>query len=134
MDGLGGFETTSILENALPVIEESHRILANNVANAHTPGFTPTHVSFKESLRQALNGAGPSLSLKTTHPGHIDTQSRHPSLVLLDETSAPGRNDESKFDIDREMVEILKNRGKHTVLSSILTKRYQQMREVLRIP
>ncbi len=133
MNELGWYDTTTVLEKALPVLEASHRILANNIANANTPGFAPTHVSFRESLQQALSGTAASTSLKVTHPRHIPSGGVQPGLVLETDTFEPGRNDKSTFDVDREMVELLKNNSRHEILSGILTKRYQQMREVLRM-
>jgi flagellar basal-body rod protein FlgB len=133
VNGLGRYDTTTMLEKALPVVESSHRVLANNIANANTPGFVPTHVSFQESLRQSLAAAGPRMSLETTNPGHISSSGSFPSLVLEADTFEPGRNDQSKFNVEREMVELLKNNGRFNILSGILTKRYQQVREVLRI-
>jgi len=134
VDDIGRYETIKVLEKALPVIEQSHRILANNIANANTPGFSPTHVSFRDSLRLALSGEGRApLGLTTTHQRHIVSERPPSTLALEPDKFEPGRNDKSKFDVDREMVELLKNTGKFDVLSSILTKRYQQTREVLRI-
>ncbi|GAB4333845.1 MAG: flagellar basal body rod protein FlgB [Candidatus Abyssubacteria bacterium] len=126
--------TTGMLEKALPVIEAAHRVLANNVANANTPGFKPTHVSFTESLRQALSRTEAGLTLEVTHPKHLSGGTRQPELVFEPDETEVGRNDLSTFDIDREMVELTKNSGRFDILSTILTKRYQQMREVLRIP
>lgn len=135
MNAISQYETTTVLEKALPVIEQTHRILANNVANANTPGFSPTRVSFRESLQTALSGGGRrSLALSTTHPRHLTSGRPPATLVFEPDKFEPGRNDGSKFDIDREMVELLKNTGKFDIYSSILTKRYRQMREVLRIP
>jgi flagellar basal-body rod protein FlgB len=135
LNAIGQYETTQVLEKALPVLERSHRALANNIANANTPGFSPTRVSFRESLQMALAGAGRrSLALKTTHPRHLAAERPPVELALERDEFAPGRNDRSEFDVDREMVELLKNTGKFEILSTILTKRYQQTREVLRIP
>jgi flagellar basal-body rod protein FlgB len=130
---LGRYDTTTVLEKALPVIEASHRILANNIANANTPGFEPAHVSFRESLQRALSGTAASTSLKVTHRRHIPSGDVQSGLVLESDTFEPGRNDKSTFDVDREMVELLKNTSRFETISSILTKRYQQMREVLRM-
>ena len=133
MSDLVGYDTTGVLEKALPVLEASHHVLANNVANANTPGFTPTHVSFRESLRQALGGETSVFSMRVTHERHISPGGMRFGLVLERDTYEPGRNDESRFNVDREMVELQRNTGRFTVLSSILTKKYQQTREVLRM-
>ena len=129
------YDTNTVLEKALPIVEKSHRVLANNIANANTPGFSPARVSFQESLRQALAGeARHALSLKRTHPRHIAFGKASSGLVFEPDRFGPGRNDKSRFDVDREMVELLKNTGKFDVLSTVLTKKYRQMREVLRAP
>ena len=131
---LGHYNTTTVLEKALPVLEASHRILANNIANANTPDFLPSHVSFSESLRQALEGTAPGLALRVTHECHIPLSNAQPGHVVEHDSYEPGRNDKSGFDVDREMVGLTKNTGRFVVLSSVLTKRYQQMRETLRMP
>jgi flagellar basal-body rod protein FlgB len=130
---IGRYDTTTVLERALPVLEASQRILANNIANANTPGFRPSHVSFRESLRSALEGVSSGVPLIATHPRHISPGYAAPSIVFERDTFEPGRNDMSTFDVDREMVALTKNSGRFEVLSGILTKRYQQLREVLRI-
>lgn len=129
---LDRYSTTSVLENALPVLEASHRVVANNIANANAPDFTPSRVSFRESLQQALAGTTPGLSLNVTSERHIPSPGARPVLVLERDSYEPGRNDGSRFNVDREMVELEKNTSRFIVLSTILTKRYQQLREVLR--
>jgi len=130
---LARYNPTAVLEKALPVLEASHRILANNIANANTPDFTPARISFRESLRQALEGTAPGLPLRVTHERHIRPGGSQSGLVLERDGYEPGRNDRSRFDVDREMVELQKNTGRFVVLSSILTQRYRQTREVLRM-
>jgi flagellar basal-body rod protein FlgB len=133
VNGIGAYDTMSLLEKALPVLEQSQRVLANNVANANTPGFTPTHVSFEESLSAAISAKkSGSLSLKTTHPGHMSSGAKPVGLVFERDVFEPGRNDGSKFNIDKEMVELLRNNGRFDIFSSILAKKYRQYREVLR--
>jgi flagellar basal-body rod protein FlgB len=128
-----GYDTTALLEKALPILEASNRILANNVANANTPSFVPTHISFQESLERVITGVASGLQLAVTNPKHISPSGgSSPEMVLERDAYEPGRNDKSKFDVDREMVALLKNSGSFNVLSNILTKRYRQMREVLR--
>lgn len=135
MDTVSRYDTTTVLERALPVLEQSHRVLANNIANANTPGFVSTHVAFAESLRVALEGGGKApLALETTHPNHITTERRPPGLVLESDMLELSRNDESTFNVDKEMVELQRNGGRYQIFSTMLTKRYQQIREVLRIP
>jgi flagellar basal-body rod protein FlgB len=131
---IGANEVTAALERSLPVLEASQRVLANNVANANTPNFIPTRVSFEDSLRQAIHNGAPSIPLKLTHERHLSLQAQQPALVAGPDVYAASRTDQSKFDVDREMVELLKNSSRYDIFSSILRDRYQQMREVLRMP
>jgi flagellar basal-body rod protein FlgB len=136
VEPIGRYDTTAILEKSLPILEESHRVLANNVANANTPRFSPTHVSFEESLNLALAGARDrSLTLETTNPRHIASPNKTPAGVVFEpDTFVQGRNDKSEFNIDKEMVELLRNSGRFDIFSVVLTQRYRQTREVLRMP
>ena len=135
MNAIGRYDTATVLEKALPILEQSHRTLANNVANANTPDFSPTHVAFKDSLRLALaGGANRSVPLQTTHTRHITSRPRPAGLVFEPDTLEVGRNDKSTFSIDKEMVEISRNSGRFQIFSTMLAKKYRQIREVLRIP
>lgn len=134
MNDIARVDVTNMLEHALPVLEASQRVLANNVANANTPGFTPTRISFADSLRQAIQNSSPSLPLAVTNERHIAPHAAGPALVMQADASAAARTDQSKLDVDREMVELLKNSNKYDVFSAILRRRYQQIREVLRMP
>jgi flagellar basal-body rod protein FlgB len=51
---------------------ESRRteLLANNLANADTPGFKSRDIDFKAALAAAGEGAGGTLPLRATQPGH----------------------------------------------------------------
>jgi flagellar basal-body rod protein FlgB len=134
MGAIGANEVTAALERSLPVLEASQRVLANNVANANTPNFVPTRVSFEDSLRQAIHNGAPLIPLKRTHERHLMLQAQQPALVAGPDVYTASRTDQSKFDVDREMVELLKNSSRYDIFSSILRDRYQQTREVLRMP
>ena len=51
---------------------ESRRteLLANNLANADTPGFKSRDIDFKAALAAAGEGATPAVPLRATQPGH----------------------------------------------------------------
>lgn len=134
MGVIGANEVTTALERSLPVLEASQRVLANNVANANTPNFVPARVSFEESLRRAIHNGASSIPLKLTHERHLSLQTQQPALVAGPDAFVASRTDQSKFDVDREMVELLKNSSRYDIFSSILRGRYQQIREVLRTP
>lgn len=51
--------TISTVHTALRGLARRQRVIADNIANVETPGFTARRVSFEESLRVAVAGAAP---------------------------------------------------------------------------
>jgi len=61
-----------ILRARLDQLSERQRLIAENIANATTPGYRPRDLDtagFERMLASAGNGAGPSLA--RTNPGHM---------------------------------------------------------------
>jgi flagellar basal-body rod protein FlgB len=68
---IGGIPLLSILRNRLGYLGERQRVIAENVSNSDTPGFTPNDLRpFKVELK-----ASPALEMArtqaTTQPGHM---------------------------------------------------------------
>ena len=63
---------SNVLSQALSVIDERSRVLANDVANANTPGFQAQDVTFEGALRQQMGlapGADPLAGVEVSAPG-----------------------------------------------------------------
>ncbi|HGX94204.1 MAG TPA: flagellar basal body rod protein FlgB [Candidatus Tenderia sp.] len=63
-----------IHEAALRLRAERTQVLANNIANADTPGYKARDIDFKSALSNAMQKDG-ATSLKTTDPAHISSGS-----------------------------------------------------------
>ncbi len=61
-----------IHESALSLRAERAKVLANNLANADTPGFKARDIDFSKALKQAENAQSSDLS--RTHGAHLDSQ------------------------------------------------------------
>jgi len=59
-----------LLEKALDIRSERHRIITANVANQDTPHYKAKELDFKQAL-QAAAGTSGSLPLTATHPSHL---------------------------------------------------------------
>ncbi|MDI9567939.1 MAG: flagellar basal body rod protein FlgB [Bacillota bacterium] len=97
-----GGKTFRLLEQALDAATYRQRLLADNIANAETPGYKRKDIAFSTHLRRALAG-------KVTHPKHIAINSEPggPVTTLVQESTA--RNDGNNVDIELEMAELAKN-------------------------
>lgn len=124
---VGGVNTTRLLVEAMKVAELNHKYLANNVANADTPGFNPTHVDFQKTLRSALEGRG-QIALRTSDSRHLKFTHARPET---DRVAQISKNDYNKVDIDREMAALSENTGRYTLYGSLLTKRFQVVKNML---
>ena len=59
------------LQGALDASNTRQRAIANNIANADTPYFKRSDVSFEVMLQEQMNGEMPLLKGKITDPRHI---------------------------------------------------------------
>jgi flagellar basal-body rod protein FlgB len=110
---------------ALVLRAERQRILASNMANADTPGYTSRDFNFKEALSQQtqtsdseLSKSGRGLSLKSSTE---TTDSRHLQLPALDSSELTGNHamgygvqtqpsvDGNSVDMDRERANFVDN-------------------------
>ena len=73
----------AMLKGKLEYVSQRQTVIAQNVANADTPGYAPRDLkpfSFDQAMRAAQGGAGGGLQLARTSPGHIQ----------IDAPTAPG--------------------------------------------
>lgn len=83
-----------LLERALSVADLRNRVLANNVANAETPGFKASRVEFESLLQDALHSGG-------------DPQAVAP--VVIQDTGLSLTADGNNVDIDAQMADLAAN-------------------------
>ncbi|NQT34103.1 flagellar basal body rod protein FlgB [bacterium] len=96
-----------LLKLGLDTYSLRHRAIADNVANAETPGYQRKQVVFEEKLQKALEHR----DLQRTHSRHmsiprLDMSKLAPELKL--DKTASDVNDVSNVDIDLEMADLAK--------------------------
>lgn len=80
-----GFSLETLLgihADALKIRSQRSEILANNLANADTPGFKARDIDFKKMLQAAENGNNTAM-LQTSNPGHLAASSPSMSMDML---------------------------------------------------
>lgn len=99
-------KTVQAMQFTLDGLAKRTQVATNDVANADTPNFKASEVTFEGSLRQALQGGGDyPLPLKLTDGADIDPN-KPSGLAEISETPLYNRvlkNDNNNVDIDREM-------------------------------
>jgi len=105
---------TSILgvEKAMQGSLLQQQVLANNIANANTPGFTPSTVDFQSALAQAFTQGSPA-------PSQIQ------SLSFQPQTDATGteQTDGNGVDVNQQMAALSENTLDYQALESVMGTR-----------
>ncbi len=127
MGAFAGIDTDQVLLGAMRAAALNHRYIANNIANVDTPGYTPTELDFKATLREAIEGRG-GFALRTTQPRHLDFRTDRPQFEGIAFLS---KNDYNKVDLDDQMAKLAENTGKYTTYARILAKRFAVLKTTL---
>lgn len=122
-----GVNSVRLLENAMRVCVQNHTIIANNIANADTPNFTPAKLDFQGTLRETLEGRG-RFSLRKTQARHLDVTREIPRFQHI---ALSSKNDYNKVDLEQEMANLSENTGNYTIYGSLLVKQFRQVKDML---
>lgn len=115
--------------HALMIREKRAEVLAENIANADTPGYKAKDVDFQQALQLARSRQGQSAS--RTHEQHFhiastmhkDTQFRNPDQ--------PDTGDGNSVDIHRERNAIMQNSLEYQTTLTFLNSRISGLKKAL---
>ncbi len=127
MPPFAGVNTTRLLVSGMKLAQDNHRIIANNIANAETPGYNPVTMDFQATLRNAIEGRG-RIGLRRTRPQHLEA-----SRFKLDQSDLVrvAKNDYNKVDIEEETANLAENRGRYLTYGSIVVKQFSMVKNML---
>jgi len=93
------------------------KVVANNIANVETPGFKAKDVSFKEEFSEALQKGD-----------FVQAMQVEPKVYVRNDLSL--RNDGNNVDLEKEMIELQKNRMKFDIYTELLKNRYSRIKDL----
>jgi flagellar basal-body rod protein FlgB len=113
-------------------------IIANNLANAETPGFKRSELSFESELKRALesNQNKPALELQLTDKGHISNRPERdyrevaPRRVL--DFTSTSQNNGNNVDMEQELMGYVQNLLMYNMLAQAESFEFSQVNSVLR--
>lgn len=137
------FDTTSfgksldVMKRTMDVSLLRREVIANNIANAETPNFKRSDVTFEASMARALETENTSpYKMKLTHEKHIpndrkvDYRTIKPRRVL--DFQSQTDNNGNNVDIEKEMMDVVKNQMKYQLMTHSVNKQFQKINMVLR--
>ena len=126
-----------VLQRAMEFSARRHDILANNVANANTPYFTPSDLKaedFHATLTRAMESRDRKL-VKTYEPlGGAPVREEGGRLVLEAQEEHSGSlmfHDHSKMSVEKEMTRVTKNALYHAQMTELMKKEITQIRAAI---
>ena len=114
--------TTAVIGKSLDACGMRHRIIADNIANVETPGFTRSEVAFESRLKQALETA-------TGDDAFDQVEALQPEVEA--DALSPARPDGNNVLIDKEMTDLTKNALRYEALVQLLNLKGAQVRSAI---
>jgi flagellar basal-body rod protein FlgB len=137
MNGISFGPTIGMLENALSGANAAHVAIAGNIANAETPDFHRTDVSFKDALARSEAGTGDPevFALETNDPRQIAFGGATPaepfSITSTVDDTQQMRVDGSNVDIDQEMAKLSLNSSYAQTMAQLTTTSFTRVRDAI---
>lgn len=126
------YNNINLLTKALDASWKRNEVITNNIANAETPGFKKSTVSFEEILKEELSGK--KLKGVLTHAKHININGSNIEDIkhtIKTENNYSTRMDKNNIDIDVEMAERAKNEIIYNTLTSKMQSNFQKIKFVI---
>ncbi len=118
------------LESYLDLSSFRQKLVAGNIANVSTPGYSRGDIDFKSEYSRLIDDS-PRLSGVTTHSAHIPT-GQHPDKEPNVERTRVRTGELNYVDIDVEMATQAKTELEYTVAARLLQRKFQSLRNAIK--
>ncbi len=129
------FRPVNLLERGLDASALRQQTIAQNMANADTPGYKSKNVNFEDAFRSALKDNS-GFQAKTTRDRHIKFGAANDPLDVYPEVVTNAnytmRMDENNVDPDQEMVALAKNTLQYDLLITKMNGELARLRMAIR--
>ncbi|BDV41445.1 flagellar basal body rod protein FlgB [Geotalea uraniireducens] len=131
IDGL--FNTTiQVLAKSIDMRAKNHTMLSANLANAETPNYTPSVLSFEDELKSALkgkHGGTPAL----TNPRHIPLKGNSSSIQsvqgeVVNIASSDTGKDNNGVVLETEMTQLAENQIMYNASVQMLENKFTDLK------
>ena len=135
IDGI--FSTTiNLLGKSLDLRVENHNRISANIANAETPGYSPTALSFEKELQDAVRSKGRAAVVQT-NPRHIPLKSSLTSLEevrgsIVEDKSIVVGLDRNGVELENEMGKMAQNQIMFNANIQLLTKKFEGLKTAIK--
>lgn len=127
----GVFDYVNVLGKAADGAWQRNDAIANNIANADTPGYKRQDVSFENELKHALK-ASRYESLDNKIADVNGNLSRISPRTYIDSAGYSYRLDGNNVDIDNENVELASNQIKYNGIATSIDNEFSNLKTIIK--
>ncbi len=114
----------TLLEKSLDAVWLRQQVIANNIANAATPGYKSQHLEFEDLLEQQIQKAGTDEKDMQSAVEKVE-----PRIVRDENTTA--QEDGNNVDLDYENIEMARAQMQYSYLTSSLNSQINRLKYVI---
>ena len=119
-----------IHQHALEARVKRAEVLANNLANADTPGFKARDVDFKAMMQQAMDNAS-GFAMDKTDDGHMDASAGGSNGELLYRVPYQPSVDGNTVDAQQEQTRFMRNAMEYQASFQFLNSKFTGLSKAL---
>jgi flagellar basal-body rod protein FlgB len=126
--------TIELVGKSIDLRAKNHNHISANLANAETPNYIPTTVSFEDELKDALKSRTGNGGKRTpAHPGHIPLKGQAGTIAGVEGTieSSPAASvgrDGNAVELEKEMGRMASNQIMYNASVQIINKKFEGLR------
>ncbi len=121
--------TLAVLEKSLDLRARNQQVIAGNMANVDTPGYSARKLSFEDDLQQALKR--PEMSTKPTHARHLPVNGASLNQIqgrIERDVDTSGMGDGNTVSLAEEMFSLAENQLLYEAGTQILKKKLTMLK------
>ena len=132
MINTGAFDYINVLDRAADAAAKRNEAIANNIANATTPGYKRQDVAFESELKKALGHNTYGKSMDERVAGVNSSSARLDGRPYTDNAGLSYRLDGNNVDIENENVMLAENQLKYQGLMTSITQEFANLQMVMK--
>ena len=126
----GGIPLLKALTGRMAWLSERELVLAQNVANADTPGYLPQDIK-APSFRDLVAGGVSRLPMAVTHGDHLTGVAGTSRVRAEPQRNVPRTLSGNGVDLEKEMMKISETATDHHLVSSLYKRNVAMLRAAL---
>jgi len=122
-----------LLSKVLDLRAEKAQVISSNIANAETPGYSPSVFDFEKDLSNAIKKTS-GIDLATSHSGHISLGTAGFNSVVGKISAVPSQaaiGDENGVSVEQEMIALSENEILYETSTQLLNKKLSLLKHVI---